>query len=195
MSFWFASIFAVFIWWAYGTCLPEKDRIARFETLMKWNFRSDQILEIVTLRLVFYFSGSEERVFWFSSVFDCKSNFFEPHGLSTCTPVQEGRWCLLDLPRLQSLWSLQTIFLNSCSKVGGRRWAWLGRNSGIPVCEVLVVAGLGWACHRWNFGVDLCKAHGLCWACLRLNFRIQDWLPGLWFRQGLPRTKFWSSIL
>ena len=26
-----------------------KDRIARFETLMKWNFRSDKILEIVTL--------------------------------------------------------------------------------------------------------------------------------------------------
>ena len=24
-------------------------------------------------------------MFWFSSVFDCKSNFFEPHGLSTCT--------------------------------------------------------------------------------------------------------------
>ena len=128
------SIFAVFIWWAYGTCLLEKDRIARFDTLMKWNFRSDMILEIVTLWLVFI-SGSEERVFWFSSVFDCKSNFFEPHGLSTCTPVQEGRWCLLDLPRLQILWSLQTIFLNSCSKVGGRRWAWLGRNSGFPVCE------------------------------------------------------------
>ena len=194
---------------------------------MKWNFRSDKILEIVTLRLVFI-SGSGERVFWCSSVFDCKSNFFEPQSLSTCTPVQEGRWCLLDLPRMQSLWFLQTIFLNSCSKVGGRRWAWLGRNSGIPVCEVLVVAGLGWACHRWNFGVDLCKAHGLCWACLWLNFRIQDcqvcgldwacrgWnfgtpfckahglpvtefsnprLPGLWSRQGLPRTKFWGSIL
>ena len=57
---------------------------------MKRNFRSDKILEIVTLSLVFI-SGSQGRVFWFSSVFDWKSNFFEPHGFSTCTPVQEGR--------------------------------------------------------------------------------------------------------
>ena len=90
VSFPIIPFFAVFIWWAYGTCLLVKDRIVRFETLMKWNFRSDKILEIVTLWLVFI-SGSEGRVFWFSSVFDCKSNFFEPHGFSTCTPVQEGR--------------------------------------------------------------------------------------------------------
>ena len=116
----------------------------------------------MTMWLVFI-SGSEERVFGFS-MFDCKSNFFEPQGLSTCTPVQVGRWCQLDLPRMQSLWSLQTIFLNSCSKVGGRRWAWLERNSGIPVCEVCG-CWTCWACHRWNFGALDYEPYGLCSAC------------------------------
>ena len=42
------------------------------------------------------------------------------------------------------------------------------------VPSVVVVAGPGWVCHRWNFDIPeatdeslrlIYKAHGLCWAC------------------------------
>ena len=44
----------------------------KFEIFTNWNFRSDKILEIVTI-FDLLISGSEERVFWFSSVFGCRS--------------------------------------------------------------------------------------------------------------------------
>ena len=75
----------------------------------------------------------------------------------------------------------------------------------------VLVAGPGWACHKWNFGTPDCEAHGLCschgwkfeapfckaagvcWACLVPVTKFSyPRLPGLSSWLGLPRTKLWN---
>ena len=58
----------------HGTCLLEKDRIARFETLRKWNFRSDKILEIATGDL-FLFLDLKNECFGFHQCLTASQTF------------------------------------------------------------------------------------------------------------------------
>ena len=101
-------------------------------------------------------------------------------------------------------------FRTADCQVCGLDWACCGWNFWAPFCKAhglcwacqwpnfrtadCQVCGLDWACRGWNFGAPFCKAYGLCWACQWSKFSYCR-LPSLWSWLGLPRMKFWNSIL
>ena len=145
-----------------------------------WNFRSDKILEIVTLWLVFI-SGSEGRVFWSSSVFDCKSNFFRTSRFFYMHAVQEGRcWSGRNTKIKKSLQISRFVVLTgpAADEILELHFVRL-MVLGLPVrkfsyCRLPKFVVLTGPAADEIFGAPFCKAHGLCWACQWQNFRTAD---------------------